>query len=242
VGFPTVIRAVIAATVSDVTALHPNLEVRIVDPTEDAGLAALRAGTVDLVVLEQDAGLYSPAPAGTQDVLLLNDPFMLVLPAGWTLPGTSGGAWSAALGQMDWISGPPGSTARSVLDRVAAEASTTIKVVHDVSEFASQVALVGAGLGAALMPRLSVPPVEQHAALGIRTMDLPCVVSRRLVARHRHSRGEPGAAVRAVLDALVTRCARVAEPRPARPAPPRLQSDERVRTELVAGLARSSAS
>ncbi len=208
VGFPTVIRAMLAATVADIAALHPSLEVRVVDPTEGAGLAALQAGTADVVLLEQDAGMYSAAPSGTRDVLLLDDPYVLVLPVGWMLPGTSGPAWSAAVGQMDWISGPPGSTARSVLDRVAAEAGTTVMVKHDVSEFDSQLALVGAGLGAALMPQLAVPPVERHAAAGIQTMDLPCLGSRRLVARHRRSRGEPGAAVRAVLDALLARCER----------------------------------
>lgn len=233
VGFPTVIRAMLAATVVDMAALHPSLEVRVVDPAEDAGMVALQAGTVDVVVLEQDAVVYPLAPAGTRDVPLLDDPYQLVLPAGWTLPGTSGGAWSVAVAQMDWIGGPPGSTARSVLDRVAAEAGATLTVRHDVSEFESQLALVGAGLGAALMPQLAVPPVERHAAAGIQTMDLPCLGSRRLVARHRRSRGEPGAAVRALLDALVARCAALADAKRLRGARPKPPGDERVRTEPV---------
>ncbi|MCL2091857.1 MAG: LysR family transcriptional regulator [Micrococcales bacterium] len=239
VGFPTMIRAVLAATVADIAVLRPNLEVRVVDPTEDAGLAALQAGAADIVVLEQDAGMYSPAPSGTRDLLLLEDPYLLVLPAGWTLPGTSGGGWSAVVGQMDWISGPPGSAARSVLDRMAVEAGTAVRVVHDVLEFPSQLALVGAGLGAALVPQLALPPVEQHAAAGIRTVDLPGLGARRLVARHRQSRGEPGAAVRAVLEVLVARCAELVDPKRPRSAQPRCPVDERARTEPVAGVERS---
>lgn len=213
VGFPTVIRAVLAATVADVAVLHPNLVVRVVDPPEEAGLAILQAGTADVVLLEQDAGRYVPAPAGTHDVPLLDDPYLLVLPAGWTLPRPGTVGWRAAVGQVNWISSSCGA-ARNILDRMAAETSATARVVHEVAEYSSQLALVGAGLGAAVVPRLAVPPVEQHAAAGIRVVDLPGLGSRRLAARHRQSRGEPGAAVRVVLDALVARCTELTD-RPA---------------------------
>jgi DNA-binding transcriptional LysR family regulator len=194
VSFPTAIAAVVAPAILTVRAAHPGLDVRVLDVTEEVGLARLRAGTADLVLLEQDAGRHRPAPTGLRDVPLLDDPYRLVVAEGQVLPR---GPRRRAVLELPWVAGPPGSATRSVLDRLAGAAGIAPRIAHEALEFPAVLALVGAGLGVALVPRLALP------AGGVRSLDLPDLGSRRVIARHRASRSEPSPAVRAVLDALV---------------------------------------
>ena len=213
VGFPTAIAAVVAPAILTVRAAHPDVDVRVLDLPEEVGLARLRAGTADLVLLEQDAGEHRPAPRGLRDVPLLDDPYLLVLPEGRALPH---GSRQRAVLELPWVAGPPGSATRSVLDRLAQAAGIRPRIAHEALEFPAVLALVGAGLGVALVPRLALPDaVDRHPdrrsdrrsdrrRADLRTLELPGLGARQVLARHRASRGEPSPAVRAVLDALVT--------------------------------------
>lgn len=212
VGFPTVIAALVAPAVVDLREVHPGLTVQVLDLPEDVGLSRLRAGVTDVVIVEQDERDRRPAPRGLRDVPLLDDHYLLVLPAGRVLPrGERRSTRLHAALDLDWVSGPPGSATRSVLDHLAREAGVQPRVAHEVLEFPSVLALVAAGLGVALVPRLALPPSAARSAAGLRTVDLPGLGARRLLARHRSSRGEPSTATRAVLDALVARAADVAD-------------------------------
>jgi DNA-binding transcriptional LysR family regulator len=208
VSFPTAVAAVVAPVVAALQSAHPGLTLRVLDLPEDAGIARLRAGTVDLVLLEQDAGDHRPAPRGLRDLALLDDPYVVVLPADRALPhggrGTTG--LRAAL-ELEWIAGPPGSATRSVLDRLGRDAGVRARIAHETLEFPAVLALVAAGLGLALVPRMALPAPENRRTAGLRTLDLPGLGARRLLARHRSSREEPSAAVRTVLDALAARAA-----------------------------------
>ena len=169
---------------------------------------------------ELDArGHRSPA-RGLRDVVLLDDPYLLVLPADWTLP--RGERRSVRLpGALDlpWVAGPPGSATRSVLDRLGRDAGVTPRIAHETLEFPAVLALVRAGLGVALVPRLALPAVPRRpgAAAGFRALDLPGLGARQVVVRHRAGRGEPTRAARVVLEALLARAAEVEKPAGAAP-------------------------
>ncbi|HET9655956.1 MAG TPA: LysR family transcriptional regulator [Kineosporiaceae bacterium] len=201
VGFPTAIAAVIAPAILAVRAAHPAVTVRVLDVPEASGLAQLRAGTADLVLLEHDAGEHLSAPRGLHDVPLLDDPYLLVTPAGHTLPR---GARQRAALDLPWVAGPPGSATRSVLERLCQTEDVRPLIAHEALEFPAVLALVGAGLGVALVPRLALPAPAGLRAAGLRVLDLPGLGARQVVARHRTSRGEPSPAVRVVLGALTT--------------------------------------
>jgi DNA-binding transcriptional LysR family regulator len=206
VGFPTAIAAIVAPAAGLLRTDHPAVSLRVLDVAEDAGLARLRAGSADLVVLERDAADLRPAPRGLRDVPLLDDPYVVVVPAGRSLPRArrGGGRTPAAdLLALPWVSGPAGSATRSVLDRWARSAGHRPEIGHEALEFPAVLALVAADLGAALIPRLALPADGDPLARRIRSIALPGLGSRRILARHRAARADPSPATRVVLTALV---------------------------------------
>jgi DNA-binding transcriptional LysR family regulator len=212
-SFVTAIAALVGPALRALQATHPAITVRLVP--EESALARLRAGTTDLVMVELDAGSHRPPARGLRDVALLDDPYLLVLPAGWALP--SGERRSTRLRgalELPWIAGPPGSATRSVLDRLGRDAGATPRIAHEVEEFPAVLALVRAGLGVAVVPRLALPaaPGRAGAAAAFRALELPGLGVRHVVVRHRAGRGEPNRAARVVLDALAARAAEVAHP------------------------------
>jgi DNA-binding transcriptional LysR family regulator len=212
-SFVTAIGTLVAPALHDLRSAHPAITVRVVDVPEELALARLRAGTADLVMVELDPGGHRPPARGLRDVALLDDPYLLVLPADWTLPrGERRSTRLRGAFELPWVAGPPGSATRSVLDRLGRDAGAAPRIAHETTEFPAVLALVRAGLGVAIVPRLALPSVPRRAgaADGYRALDLPGLGARHLVVRHRSARGEPTRAARAVLDALVARAASMA--------------------------------
>jgi len=210
VAFPTAIAAIVAPAAGRLRTDHPAVSLRVLEIPEDAGLVRLRAGSADLVVLERDAADHRPAPRGLRDVPLLDDPYVLVVPAGRPLPrARRGGRQTPAedLLALPWVSGPAGSATRSVLDRWARSVGGRPEIGHEALEFPAVLALVAADLGAALVPRLALPSDADPLARRIRPIALPGLASRRILARHRASRAEPSPAAVVVLEALVAAAA-----------------------------------
>jgi DNA-binding transcriptional LysR family regulator len=212
-SFVTAIATVVGPALPALHAEHPGITVRVLDLPEDQALARLRAGTADLVMVEPDAGSRRTPARGLREVALLDEPYLLVLPADWALP--RGERRSTRLRdalELPWVTGPPGSSARNVLDRLARDAGTTPRVAHEVLEFPAVLGLVRAGLGVAIVPRLALPSVPRRvgAVAGFRALDLPGLGTRHVAVRHRAGRGEPTRAARVVLDALVARATELA--------------------------------
>jgi DNA-binding transcriptional LysR family regulator len=79
----------------------------------------------------------------------VRDPYRVVVPASWPVRDDT----KTLLGGR-WIAGHEGTPARAALDALAAAAGTSPDVRHLCNEFTSMLALVGAGLGAALVTDL----------------------------------------------------------------------------------------
>lgn len=207
-SFVTAIATLVAPALHALQSTHPAITVRLV-PDESA-LERLRAGTVDLVMVEVDAGGHRPPARGLRDVVLLDDPYLLVLPADWALPrGERRSTRLRGALELPWVVGPPGTAARSVLDRLGRDAGMSPRIAHEAAEFPAVFALVRAGLGVSIAPRLAL---RAGTTAGLRTLDLPGLGARHVLVRHRAGRGEPTRAARAVLDALVTRSAELTPP------------------------------
>ncbi len=197
VTFPTAVAALVAPTAVLLREQHPAVVLRVVETAEEPVTPRLRGGSIDLLVIERDAAEPSPAPRGLRDVPLLEDPYLLALPAGWAAPATA-----ADLATRPWVAPVPGSAGHAALERLAATAGWRPQVAHQALEFPAVLALVAAGLGCALLPRLALPDPGSDLAAAIRTVQLPGLGARRLAARHRHSRYEPSPAVQAVIAGL----------------------------------------
>jgi DNA-binding transcriptional LysR family regulator len=110
--------------------------------------------------------------------------------------GDLGGLDGGDLGGRPWVAGPPDTACDHALRRLGAEAGASI-VARDVCvEFPSVLALVAAGRGAAIVPRLTLtgPPVA--------TCSLPELGGRYIAALHQAGPAQPSPATNTVLDAL----------------------------------------
>jgi DNA-binding transcriptional LysR family regulator len=97
-----------------------------------------------------------------------------------------------------WVATPPGTICRQWLTRMYQGTGRLPLIAHQSMEFQSHLALVRAGLGIALIPRLGREPLTDGLVAVEATDPRP---TRRIVAVHRRSMSA-SPAVRAVLDAL----------------------------------------
>lgn len=107
-------------------------------------------------------------------VSLCEDPFRVVVPAGWPEPHSY-----ADLADRPWISGPLSSASGQALERLAGNRGFAPRRVHTCVDYPALLALVGAGLGAAIAPGLALRGVDRTA---VRVTDLPGAAARRLDA------------------------------------------------------------
>ncbi|WP_125775718.1 LysR family transcriptional regulator [Antribacter gilvus] len=195
-SFQTGIRAVIAPMLGTLAERHPGIVVDVREHDPGDSLRMLRAGDLDAVVLERDVDVDAPAPRGAHDVPLLEEPWRVVVPAAGPTPERIDDLIDVA-----WIAPQSGTAAERALRRLARTLGTTFTTRHAYYDFDTALALVAAGQGVAMLPALAL---QGEVAPGVTVVGLPGLGSRRLVVRHRSSRREPGPAVQAVVDEMVT--------------------------------------
>lgn len=193
-AFPTAIRHLVAPAAIAVAATNPNVEVRIHQLETEPGLAALQAGVLDLLIVEADPADPSTNLPGLRGVRLLDDPYQIVFPACWAPV-----AGVEALLSRPWIDGPPGSAAHRALDRIAAHHDTVLNRVHMCLEFPAALAIVAAGLAAAVVPAFALPTHEQAS---VEVLNAPHVGARRIDMVHRRGRHELSPAAELVVQAI----------------------------------------
>jgi DNA-binding transcriptional LysR family regulator len=182
----------------------PGVTVRIRQIEPGPGRAALRSGGLDLLITETDAadtGTHGATDSGVDlrgltATRLFDDPYRIVVPADWgPVPGID------ALFGRPWVDGPPGSATRHFLDRAAAHHGVVLDRPHECLDFPAVLAVVAAGIAAAIVPMLALPAEVP----GTRIVDGPPVGARRLDVVHRSGRQEPGAAALLVTGELLSR-------------------------------------
>ena len=192
-GFATVLRRLVGPAVVDLAIAEPSIVPTVTEVGEADGLAQLRAGELDLVVLERRPD--APPPRGVVAEDLLRDSYRVVVPASWPVHDDP-----ETLLRGRWIAGHEGTPARAALDALAAAAGIQPDIRHLCDEFTSMLALVGAGLGAAVVTDLVL---EFLPLTNVRVSAGPLDPGARIIyAAHRRGRAEPGATAAATLEAL----------------------------------------
>ncbi|GII98906.1 LysR family transcriptional regulator [Sediminihabitans luteus] len=191
----TAIRAVVAPVLGALPEKYPGIELVVEEAEPVDALRGLRAGDFDLVLLEQDEDADATPPRGQHEVILLDEPWRLVTPTAFPTP-----TQLDELRDTAWL-GPERSTAAArALARVGAQLGTALPTRHSYYDFDVALALVAAGQGVALLPALAL---QGDVPDGVEVVRLPGLGSRRLVARHRANRREPGPATSAVLEEML---------------------------------------
>jgi len=191
-AFQSVIAPLIGPTLGELAAASPAVRPVITERYGPAALADLRLGDLDIVLTEYDAASPAPAAPGLGLRRLAFDPYLLVIPPDWQVRPRS----LSDLAGRPWVAGPPGTACDHALRRLAAEAGIGIAAGDVCIEFPSVLALVAAGRGAAIIPRL---------ALGrspVRACSLPPLGGRFIAAWHQAGPGQPTPATALVLGTL----------------------------------------
>lgn len=199
-AFSTAVRGLVAPAVRDLLLAHPDLRLTLDerDPWEAVDLVA--TGQSDLGVVHSWGDVVLPVPDHLCTTGLAADVADVVVRVDHPLASRERVS-PHDLVDEGWISTPEGTICREWLTRMHHGTGRLPRIAHRSMEFASHLAMVRAGLGIALVPRLG------REALGDELVAVPAhrpVPTREVVAVHRRSM-TASPSVSAVLAALVER-------------------------------------
>lgn len=136
---------------------HPDADLSVSDITSDQGVPAVAAGDLDLAVIAS----WDTSPLTAEHVILhplLTDPMVVVLPDDHPLI-TDSSPNALRLDQLRaeaWVTILAGHAARAQFDRAAAAAGFAPNVRFQTASYDVAQALVGTGIGVALVSRLAL--------------------------------------------------------------------------------------
>ncbi len=205
-GFSTAAAALLPHAAAEVRAAYPHCTVRIIEADPEDCFHLLIADQADLAVVVATESLPPSTDPRFDQRSLLDDPLDLLVPADHDLAGRASVLLSEAADEP-WILDRPGKPHHQLVLTACAAAGFAPAVAHEAAEWDTGAALVSAGLGVALIPRLARLP----GGYGIARVPLrgdPTPARRVLTGVRRGSRRQPPIA--AALDALQDVARRVA--------------------------------
>ncbi|MET3960690.1 DNA-binding transcriptional LysR family regulator [Marmoricola sp. OAE513] len=197
-GFSTAMRGLIGPVVADLTTKHPDLRIQLTELEPWDAVERVATGQGDVALVHRWGDVVLQIPDHLERRVVHHDEAEVILPAGHRLIGRKH-VTPADLVEERWIATPEGTICRQWLSRMYAGTGGLPRIEHVSMEFESHLALVAAGLGIALIPRLGRGPLpEGTSAVRVREP----VPSRQTIAIWRRSQ-DSSPAVRAVVEALV---------------------------------------
>jgi DNA-binding transcriptional LysR family regulator len=201
-AFPSALGTLVPAAAALLQVKHPSVDLRLTEAEPPEALRMLRAGYVDVaLIFRHEAEPAPPAPAaadgapaatdGLREQNLFDEPVSLIMPAGDASLGLPDIApavtelWPDDLTRFTdhrWIAGCD--RCREHLLQQCAAAGYTPKISFTTDDFVAVQALVGAGLGVALLPGLALRAARNPAVRALRLRG-----TRRCVVAVRY--GEP---------------------------------------------------
>jgi DNA-binding transcriptional LysR family regulator len=177
-GFQSFLATVVAPALPGWRERHPGLRFETVEAEEGHLMRRMRAGALDAVVVELDAGESYTPPRGTTDVPLLDEPWKLVVPTGSLIAPDV--VDLSRLG-LPWLGLDPEAASATANRRVRRELGGEESDQHTYLTFQNALALIAAGQGVTLVPALAL---ESLSSVGVDALDVPGLGMRRLVLRH----------------------------------------------------------
>ncbi|MFD8809195.1 LysR family transcriptional regulator, partial [Streptomyces sp. NPDC059597] len=153
-SFATAAQTLLPTALAELKSRHPEAELSLVDIEPPDGYGLVTSGDLDVLITHRYPGLPQVAHPGLERRPLLADPLRLVLPPSHRLArGTRcEGIALDRLADETWISGAPGIPNRVCLQHLARQAEFEPRVAYESADYHVILALVGAGLGIALVP------------------------------------------------------------------------------------------
>jgi DNA-binding transcriptional LysR family regulator len=195
-AFATGARGLLPGALAELRVSCPELEIRLLETDPYLATELVARGEVDLALVQDWPSVPLPVPEGLSRLNLGLDPVDLVLRAEHPLAALTEVPVAGLLGQR-WTSVPPGNICHDWLVRTMREAGEEPDVLYQVGEFETQIALIAAGLGLGLVPRLGRGPLPA----GVVTRPVVPRPTRRVFTLWR-TQASRRPAITAALDAL----------------------------------------
>ncbi|HEY6555109.1 MAG TPA: LysR substrate-binding domain-containing protein [Vicinamibacteria bacterium] len=246
-AFATGARGLAPAVLRLMNEAHPDLLITLHEMEPDRSIPLLDRGVVDLVVAQDWANAPLALPEGLVKAPLLDDVADIALPSGHRLAAHRTIALDDLAGEP-WITWPSGSICHDWLMQTLRRHGHDPIVRHTAIEYATQLALVAAGLGASVLPRLGrgavpagvsvvgvTPALHRHvyaiwrADASRRTAITAAVEAFTLVASTLRDRGGPSLGGRATKRRPTATSSRLAVGPGSRPGRRRLTPGDRAR-------------
>jgi DNA-binding transcriptional LysR family regulator len=196
-AFSTAMRGLIAPALPAVLAAHPHLRVTLAEHEPWDTVSLVASGQADLGVAHSWGDLPLAVPDHLARAVVARDLAEVIVPRGHPLAGRAAVTPRDLVGE-DWVATPEGTICRQWLLRMYDGTGRLPRIAHVSMEFDSHLALVRAGLGIALIPRLGRSPLGPALAAVPAADPVP---SREIVALHRASMSD-SPAIAALLAAL----------------------------------------
>jgi DNA-binding transcriptional LysR family regulator len=195
-AFPTAARGLFPTALAALRAEHPGLRVRSRELEPETGVAGVTRGDLDLAVVLDWYNKPLPLPDGLVKASLLDDPTDLALPVGHRLADRSE-VDLADFVEDEWIAWDEGEFCHEWLLFTLRGKGIEPVIAHRAVEHHTQLAMVAAGLGVCVAPRLGRDPVPA----GVRTVPVRPRVTRHVYAVWRAD-ADRRPAIRAAVEAL----------------------------------------
>ena len=192
-AFPSAMRTIVADAWRATAASGSGITLRAIEREPESALAALAAGQVELAIIHSYSNLPGGIPAdstatpiGTEPVWLAHNQDAAVVDL-------------REFAERDWIVPSDALSCAEMVDRACGLAGFEPRTVAEATDFASQLSLVAAGVGVALVPGLAVAAVPD----GVFLSGLQDPVFRHISVVNREG-AQADAGLRSVIELLAT--------------------------------------
>ena len=159
---------------------HPDVELSMVEVEPEEAIDRLKRGQLDLALMYEHESMPHGLDPALETTHLLDDPYDVVLPRGHALAASPRLGLSALSGES-WISGTPRDSCQRVMIHCCNDAGFQPKVAFETDDHHASQALVAAGVGVSLLPRLCLTTV--HPAVEVRSLGRGAPVRRVFAGR-----------------------------------------------------------
>lgn len=154
-GFSTAASNLLAPLAAHLQANQPDVNVHVVEAPPARCFDLLIAERIDLaVVIAMQADVQVDDDPRFEQIALLDDPLDVIVAADHPVASRSS-VTLEELAREEWITDAPGSSYRALLTAAFTAVGVTPKITHEIAEWETAMALVEAGVGIGLVPRLA---------------------------------------------------------------------------------------
>ncbi len=154
-SFATGISNLVAPAVAGLRRTHPGWRFSVVQAEPEHSTELLRTGGIDVAVTMSSPHLPATGTPGFQFHPVMVEPLDVVLPYEHPLATKEELDLAADLSDADWIMSGPGTVWFDTVAAACHQAGFHPRNAHVVTDFSAAFALVTAGLGVAMVPRLA---------------------------------------------------------------------------------------